>query len=119
MAVELHVYTFSDESTQLVAVRASPIVISIVIGQYSPHSYPPLHKDMNQPQAKNVISLMPIAVGLQVLVLKSSRVGNSRWVRGPHEVQVLLAIGKQKPLVSKKCWNAIIYANLHLSDAKH
>jgi hypothetical protein len=81
MVVELHVYTFSDESTQLVAVRASPTVISIVIGQYSPHSYPPLDKDMNQPYAKNVISLMSIAVGLHVLVLKTPRVGNSRCAR--------------------------------------
>jgi hypothetical protein len=57
---------------QMVAIRTSPTIICTALGHYSPRSHPPpLDKVKNQPHANPLISLRPIELGLQLLMLKS------------------------------------------------
>jgi hypothetical protein len=61
---------------QLVAIRTHPTVIGNTRGHYSPYSNPPpLDKVENKPHANYLISLMPVAVGLYLRLVKSLRVG--------------------------------------------
>jgi hypothetical protein len=56
----------------------SHTIICIAIGQYSPHSYPPpLRKVENQALANSITSIMSVAVGIHLRLLKSLLVGES------------------------------------------